>query len=208
MSIPDIQFKSRPLLILVSGPAGSGKTTLCERMTAAFAGRIRRVITCTTRAPRGTEVDGVDYHFLDHPTFDARVAAGDFIEHALVHQNRYGTLKTDVYAHLEKGFDLLLNLDVQGAETVRAVTQGDPVLRRALVSVFIMPPSHDELRRRLAERGTDAPAEVDRRLRTAEIEMGHWNRYDYCLASKLREEDFERIKAVYLAEKMRVTPFS
>jgi guanylate kinase len=197
-------FVSRPLLFLVSGPAGSGKTTLCDRMTAAFPESIRRVITCTTRDPRGGERDGVDYHFLSPEVFEAKVAAGEFLEHAHVHRNRYGSLKADVLTHLERGYDLLLNLDVQGADTVRAVAKSDPVLRRSLVSLFLMPPNYGELRERLSGRGTDSPEEVEHRMRVAEEEMLRWNRYDYCLVSRKREEDFERIKGVYLAEKMRV----
>lgn len=193
----------RPLLLLVSGPAGSGKTTLCERMTAAFPERIRRVITCTTRPPRPGERDGTDYHFFSPEIFAAKVAAGDFLEHALVHRNHYGVLKADVLTHLARGFDLLLNLDVQGADTVRRVAQGDPELRRALVSLFLMPSGRDELRHRLSGRGTDSAEEIDNRMRVAEEEMLHWPRYDYCLVSGDRESDFERIKAVYLAEKMR-----
>jgi guanylate kinase len=195
---------TRPLLFLVSGPAGSGKTTLCDRMTAAFPENILRVITCTTRAPRGDEKDGVDYHFFSPEVFEAKVAAGEFLEHARVHRNCYGSLKADVLTHLERGHDLLLNLDVQGADTVRAVAKGDAVLRRSLVSLFLMPPSRVELRLRLSGRGTDSPEEVENRMRIAEEEMLRWNRYDYCLVSRSREEDFERIKSVYLAEKMRV----
>lgn len=197
-------FLTRPLLFLVSGPAGSGKTTLCDRMTAAFPDNILRVITCTTRAPRGGEKDGVDYHFFSQEIFDAKVVAGEFIEHAYVHRNRYGSLKADVLTHLERGHDLLLNLDVQGADTVRAVAKGDAVLCRSLVSLFLMPPSREELRARLSGRGTDSPEEVEHRMRVAEEEMLRWNRYDYCLVSRSREEDFERIKSLYLAEKMRV----
>jgi len=197
-------FAPRPLLLLVSGPAGSGKTTLCDRMTAAFPQSVRRVITCTTRAPRGAERDGCDYHFLSRAEFESRAEAGEFLEHALVHGNRYGTRRRDVLERLAAGDDLLLNLDVQGADSVRAAAAGDAALRRALVSLFIMLPDRAELRRRLAGRGTDAPDEIERRMVTAEAEMTRWHRYDYVLVSAGREEDFERVRAVYLAEKMRV----
>jgi guanylate kinase len=173
-------------------------------MTAAFPENILRVITCTTRAPRGGEKDGVEYHFFSSDIFEAKVAAGEFLEHARVHRNCYGSLKADVLTHLECGHDLLLNLDVQGADTVRAVAKGDAVLRRSLVSLFLMPPSREELRLRLSGRGTDSLEEVEHRMRIAEEEMLRWNRYDYCLVSRSREEDFERIKSIYVAEKMRV----
>ncbi|MDR3229590.1 MAG: guanylate kinase [Puniceicoccales bacterium] len=197
-------FQSRPLLLLVSGPAGSGKTTLCARLTDAFPAQIRRVITCTTRPPRGAERDGEDYHFFSRSEFEARVTAGEFLENALVHGNLYGTRKADVYSLLAGGFDLLLNLDVQGAGTVRETARDDATLRRSLVSLFLMPPGRAELEARLAGRGTETAVEMARRLRTAEEEMLHWPNYDYCLISGGREEDFERAKAVYLAEKMRV----
>lgn len=196
-------FKPSPVLLLVSGPAGSGKTTLCDRMTEAFPQNIRRVVTCTTRSPRGTEKNGVDYFFLSRDEFEQGVSAGDFLEYAQVHSNRYGTRHAQVREILDAGSDVLLNLDVQGAETVRRVAQTDENLARALVSVFIMPPSVNELRSRLTGRGTDAQDEVERRMRVALDEMARWREYDYCLVSGSREEDFERIKAIYFAAKMR-----
>ncbi len=199
-----VDFRSRPVLMLVSGPAGSGKTTLCDRMTAAFPDALRRVVTCTTRAPRGAEQNGVDYHFLTHDEFERQVAAGEFLEHARVFTNRYGTRKREVLEHLGAGRDLLLNLDVQGAALVREAAATDPVLRRALTSLFIMPPSREELRARLTGRGTDAADEIERRLVVAEREMSRWGEYDLCLVSADRESDYERIRAAYLAAKMRV----
>lgn len=201
-ALPD--FQTRAVLMLVSGPAGSGKTTLCDRMTAAFPAGLSRVVTCTTRAPRGTERNGVDYHFLSHDEFETQVAAGRFLEHARVHTNRYGTRKREVIEHLAAGRDLLLNLDVQGAALVREAARNDATLGRALVSLFIMPPNREELRARLTGRGTDAPEEIERRMRVAEDEMARWSEYDLCLVSADRESDFDRIRAAYLNAKMRV----
>lgn len=197
-------FQPSPVLLLVSGPAGSGKSTLCERMTDAFPRALRRVVTCTTRPPRGNERHGRDYFFLSREEFERGVAAGEFLEHARVHSHRYGTRHAQVREVLAAGADVLLNLDVQGAASVRRAAENDARLSRALVSVFIMPPSVEELRARLTGRGTDAPDEIERRMRVALDEMARWREYDFCLLSGPRERDFERIRAIYLAAKMRV----
>ncbi|PHX80324.1 MAG: guanylate kinase [Opitutia bacterium] len=194
---------SRALLIVVSGPAGSGKTTLCSRLTEAHPQAIRRVITCTTRSPRAGETDGVDYHFLTRGSFEQQVTAGVFLEHATVHGNFYGPRSVDVATHLGAGFDALLNVDVQGAATIRAKGAADPLLAAALVTVFIRVSDHAELRRRLTGRGTDPVDEIDRRVAAAEEEVRHAGAYQHVIESGSREADFAALQSIYLAEKVR-----
>ena len=194
---------SRALLIVVSGPAGSGKTTLCSRLTEAYPQAIRRVITCTTRAPRAGEADGVDYHFLTRHSFEQQVASGVFLEHATVHGNFYGPRAADVATHLGAGFDALLNVDVQGAATIRTKGAADPLLASALVTVFIRVSDHAELRRRLTGRGTDPADEIDRRVAAAEEEIRHAGSYQHVIESGSREDDFTALQSIYLAEKAR-----
>lgn len=192
---------SRALLIVVSGPAGSGKTTLCSRLTEAFPQAIRRVITCTTRVPRPGEVDGVDYHFLTRESFERQISDGVFLEHAVVHGNLYGPRSADVAAHLDAGYDALLNVDVQGAATIRAKGEADARLAAALVTVFIRVSDPVELRRRLAGRGTDPADEIDRRVATASSELLHAGEYQHVIESGTREADFTALETIYRSEK-------
>jgi guanylate kinase len=185
-------------LIIVSGPAGSGKTTLCDRMLSELP-QIQRVVTSTTRPPREGEVDRVDYYFFDHATFQAKIDAGEFYEHAHVHSNRYGTLKSEVQDKLAAGTDLLLNMDVQGAAHMRKTAQTDPLLKGKVLTVFIMPPSTEALEARLRGRGTDAEDEVQRRMKVAIEEMKQSPHYDHTILSGTRDEDFAALKAIYEA---------
>src|SRR5436190_17859245 len=143
---------SSPLLVVISAPSGAGKTTLGE-CTLAARPNMARAITCTTREPRPGEKDGVDYYFLDATTFLKRVQAGNFLEHATVHGNSYGTLKSEVVGKLRAGKDVLLIVDVQGAATIRAHAEQDHELKRPLVTVFLTPPSMAVLEARLKKRG-------------------------------------------------------
>src|SRR5205809_5052917 len=129
-----------PLLIVLSAPSGTGKTTLCEQLLIARP-NLTRAITCTTREPRSGEQDGVDYYFLDAGTFLKRVQAGNFLEHATVHGNSYGTLKSEVVGKLRQGKDVILNVDVQGAATIREASNEDHELGRSLLTVLLTPPS-------------------------------------------------------------------
>src|SRR3954469_18221164 len=130
------QPNPNPLLIVISAPSGGGKTTLCQQLMASRP-RMTRAITCTTREPRPGEKDGIDYYFLDAATFLKRVQAGNFLEHATVFGNSYGTLKAEVLGKLRQGRDVLLNVDVQGAAAIRERALDDAELKRALVSVFL-----------------------------------------------------------------------
>lgn len=191
-----------PLLLLISAPSGAGKTTLCDHLLAEVSG-LTRAITCTTRAPRAGEEPGVHYHFLNPGEFEARVRAGDFLEHATVYGNRYGTLKLEVLQRLRAGRDVLLNVDVQGAAAVRDHALRDPELGRSLVTVFVTTPSVRELERRLAGRGQDSPEAIQRRLAEARRELAEAPRFDYVIVSGSREEDRRRVRSIYEAEKAR-----
>lgn len=192
------------ILLIVSGPSGSGKTTLCQRL--ARDGEARYSISCTTRSPRPGETDGQSYHFLTRDSFESRLANGDFLEHATVHENLYGTLKSEVLTHLAAGTDVVMDIDVQGAAQVRACT--DPLIRRSLVDLFVMPPGEEALRSRLTGRGTDAPEVIALRMRNALGEMSHWPAYTYRLLSATPDEDYTRFRSLLLAERLRTSRLS
>ena len=191
-----------PLVLLISAPSGGGKTTVCDHLLAALP-RLNRAVTCTTRPPREGERNGMDYHFLDPAAFTRRVEAGEFIEHAQVYGHHYGTLRCELFDRLGSGHDVLLNIDVQGAATVRARAAEDPQLRRSLVTVFLSPASIDILDQRLRRRGQDAPEAIERRLQAARCEIGEWPHFDYLVISTTIDEDLRRVRAIYEAEKLR-----
>lgn len=179
-------------LIILAGPAGVGKSTLCERLVAEVPG-FERVITATTRPPRPNEVNGRDYHFLSEAEFDRRLRAGDFLEWAWVHRKyRYGTLKSAVLDRLPHT-SLVMNVDVQGVRSIRAAAAGIPLLQRRLVTIFIAPDSLDVLRQRLEGRGPLPAEELARRLQSAELELAERYSYDYIIHSSTKEQDFRAL---------------
>jgi guanylate kinase len=191
-----------PLLVIISAPSGGGKTTLCEQALVARP-EMKRAITCTTRAPRPGEKDGVDYYFLDAVTFQTRVEAGEFLEHATVYDKRYGTLKSEVLGKLRAGHDVLLNVDVQGAAAVRAYAENEAEIRRALVTVFLTPSSILMLDQRLRKRGKDSEEVIQQRLAAARREIAEWRHFDYLIVSGPIAEDLQRMLAILDAEKLR-----
>jgi guanylate kinase len=164
---------------------------------------LTRAVTCTTRPPRAGEQDGVDYFFLDAATFLKRVQAGNFLEHATVHGNSYGTVKSEVLGKLRQDKDVILNVDVQGAAAIRAQAEGDAELKRALVTVFLAPPSVAVLEERLKKRGVDSPAAIQKRLSVARQEIAQWKHFDYLIISSTIPEDLRRMQAILDAERMR-----
>ena len=185
-------------LLIVSGPSGSGKTTLCRRAEAA--GLTSYSISCTTRAPRPGEQDGVDYYFLTPEAFAAKVEANEFLEHACVHGNSYGTLRSEVVRLLASGRNVVMDIDVQGAASIRACS--DPTIRRAYADVYIHVPSA-ELEARLRGRQTDSEDTIRLRLHNAAMEDARMGEYEYCLTSGDREQDYARFTALLSALSMR-----
>lgn len=193
-----------PLLFVISAPSGGGKTTLCQQLLQVRKD-MARAITCTTRAPREGEKDGVDYYFLDATTFLRRVQAGHFLEHATVYGNSYGTLRSEVLDKLRQGKDVLLNIDVQGAASIRECIKDDEDLKRAFVSVFLTPPSLEILEKRLKKRGQDSAENIRKRVSVARQELAQWRHFDYLIISTSIAEDLRRMLAIVEAEKMRQT---
>ncbi len=190
------QFSRYGILFVVSAPSGAGKTTLVDalRQTSNFV----YSVSCTTRPPRSGEVEGEDYQFLSAPEFQARAKAGEFLEHAQVHGDYYGTLRQPVLTNLKEGVDVLIDIDTQGAASIRSCD--NPFIREALTDVFIMPPDLDELRRRLRKRGTETNEQIERRLQTAAREMELWRDYRYTIISKSMEEDLQKFRSIMSAE--------
>ncbi len=183
-------------MFVISAPSGAGKTTLVEAVRKTSD--LFYSISCTTRAPRSGETDAEDYQFLSDADFRGKVGAGDFLEHAQVHGDFYGTLREPVLTNVKNGVDVLIDIDTQGAATIRNCA--DPVIRQALADVFIMPPDLDELRRRLRKRGTETEEQIERRLETAVREMELWRDYRYTIISGSVEKDLEKFRCIMAAE--------
>lgn len=188
------------IAFIISGPSGVGKSTLRDALLAES--EVRFSISCTTRAARKGEREGVDYYFVDHAEFANRVAAGAFIEHAEVHGNCYGTLRSEVEDHVMAGGDVFLDIDVQGVAQVQAAAREQPWGVCAQY-IFIGPPSFDVLAQRLAGRATDSQAVIDRRLDNARRELERWRDYDYLVINDDVQQAVADLRAIFRTEQLR-----
>ncbi len=183
------------LLLIVSAPSGAGKTSLVKALLECDPDLVLS-ISCTTRPPRFSEQDGVHYHFLDRATFEKELAQGAFLEYAEVFGQLYGTRIEDVNRTLASGRDLVLEIDWQGARQIRARFP-------EAISIFILPPSLEELERRLRNRGTDSPEVIARRMDQARAELAHWPEYDYLVVNDRFESALAALQAIVIAARHR-----
>ena len=182
-------------LFIISAPSGAGKTTLLKKVMASLPG-LAFSVSHTTRAPRAGEENGVDYHFVGRETFQAMRDSGEFLEWAEVHGNFYGTSRQAVEAGLAQGIDVVLDIDVQGAQQIWEGIDG-------CCSIFIAPPSMAELRRRLTGRGTDTSEAIDLRIKNAQQEMAALDRYEYLIVNDDLDTAAEVLRSVIIAQRSR-----
>jgi guanylate kinase len=185
------------ILFIVTAPSGAGKSTICDAVLAEME-RLKYSISATTRAPRKGEEDGRDYYFLSREKFEGMLAAGKFLEHARVYDYYYGTPREYIEKELEAGSDLILDIDLQGARSVRA--RNYPA-----VYIYILPPSLEVLRQRLEGRQTDSPEVIEKRFAQAAREMVGAVEYDYCIVNDDLTTAVEEMKSIIRAERCRVS---
>ena len=194
MSVSDIH--RRGLLFVLSSPSGAGKSTISRRLLEGNS-QLSMSVSATTRPPRPGEIDGVHYQFVDHKRFEAMVDGGEFLEHATVFDNRYGTPKAPVDAQLKAGRDVLFDIDWQGTQQLAENAEHD------IVRVFILPPSAAELERRLRGRAQDSEDVIAQRMSKANDEMSHWAEYDYVIVNDDLEASVARVQAILTAERLK-----
>jgi guanylate kinase len=190
-------MQRRGLAIILSSPSGAGKSTLARRLMA-WDPTLRFSVSATTRAPRSGETDGVEYHFRNREDFIAMVDAGEMLEHAEVFGHFYGSPKGPVEAAMAEGRDTLFDIDWQGGQQIRRST-----LAKDVVSVFILPPSIDELERRLRQRAQDSDAVIAGRMAKARDEISHWGEYDYVIVNHDIDASEAQLRTILMAERAR-----
>jgi guanylate kinase len=192
------EIARRGLMLVLSSPSGAGKTTLSRRLLENDSG-LSLSVSMTTRPKRAGERDGADYVFVDGATFDAAVRDGELLEHATVFDHRYGTPKAPVAEALARGRDVLFDIDWQGTQQLKEKARED------LVSIFVLPPSHAELERRLRARAQDADEVVAKRMAKANDEISHWAEYDYVIVNDDLARALANITAILAAERLKRT---
>lgn len=190
-------MKRKGILFVISAPSGAGKTTLCQELMNAFPD-IKFSISCTTRDKRAGETDGVDYHFISEDKFRKMISEGAFAEWAEVHDKLYGTKIEDIRKATEEGHDIILDIDWQGARQIRERIGGG-------VYIFILPPSIEELERRLRERGKDSEEIIRKRINNAREELSHSSWYDYSITNDNLPAAANALKSIVVAERCRTS---
>ncbi|WP_319414018.1 guanylate kinase [uncultured Cohaesibacter sp.] len=184
----------RGLMLVLSSPSGAGKSTICRNLLAK-EGNLKLSVSATTRAKRGSEIDGVHYRFMSERQFVSMRDRGDLLEWAEVHGNYYGTPRDPVEEALSNGQDVLFDIDWQGTLQMKKAARKD------IVTVFVLPPSMEELKNRLIRRAEDAPDVIERRLHNARVEISHWDEYDYVIVNDDLEKAFAAVSAILEAER-------
>ncbi|MFC3693312.1 guanylate kinase [Chenggangzhangella methanolivorans] len=189
-------FARRGVMLILSSPSGAGKSTLTRNLIESDP-LVELSISVTTREKRGSEINGRHYHFITRKRFDEMRDAGDLLEWAEVHGNCYGTPREPIETALATGRDVLFDIDWQGTEQVREKMAAD------VATVFVLPPSAEELRARLERRAEDTPEVIARRLRNAAVEIAHWEEYDYVVVNDDLDRCFKEIRAILDAERLK-----
>ena len=192
------KIKKEGVLLVISSPSGTGKTTICKKLLE-YDKNIHLSVSVTTRKKRKNEVEGIDYYFRSKKDFLNLKSQNSFIENALVFENYYGTLKSEVLEQLENGIDVLIDIDWQGTRQITQAMKGN------LIKIFLLPPSIDELKKRLSKRNSDSIKEINFRMSKALKEIKHFDEYDYVLVNDNLENTFQKIVKNYRGWKVKIT---
>ena len=192
------KIKKEGVLLVISSPSGTGKTTICKKLLE-YDKNIHLSVSVTTRKKRKNEVEGIDYYFRSKKDFLNLKSQNSFIENAFVFENYYGTLKSEVLEQLENGIDVLIDIDWQGTRQITQAMKGN------LIKIFLLPPSIDELKKRLSKRNSDSIKEINFRMSKALKEIKHFDEYDYVLINDNLDNTFQKIVKIIEAERLKLS---
>jgi len=186
------------LILAISGPAAVGKTTVCDRLIAEFGDALRRLVTATTRPPRKSEKNGEDYYFFNLSEFNQKLSKNEFLEHEIIHGYKYGILKKPILDAQSKGINILINIDVNGAESLRNFCAQKKQLTGSLKTIFIKPSNLEDLKARMVNRASETESQVQTRLANAKAEILRQDEFDYIIESADKETDYDKIRQIYV----------
>ena len=193
-----VKIKNQGVLLVISSPSGTGKTTICKKLLE-YDKNIHLSVSVTTRKKRKNEVEGIDYYFRSKKDFLNLKSQNSFMENAFVFENYYGTLKSEVLEQLENGIDVLIDIDWQGTRQITQAMKGN------LIKIFLLPPSIDELKKRLSKRNSDSIKEINFRMSKALKEIKHFDEYDYVLVNDNLDNTFQKIVKIIEAERLKLS---